>query len=460
MGKVIFLLSFALFLSAKTITGLGYSDNEIEARNNALADLSNQISTEVLSEFNALTTSFNGELKSVKEKIVKTKSELPILGAKFTYKRDKNLVEAVLDSKSSLYLYEENLKNLSNEINKSLNLISDTKDKTKLYELYSNIKLNLELFNKYKIVALLLESKKIPALSISSNDVVLKLSELSKLIDSIDLAAKLIAKPFSSETVFIYPPKNGISAEITPFAKVFKQELSKYINDVHTPIEAKYFLSGSYEVLDNKLFLLYTLMDKENKIIKQNSVSLSNKAYKGLRVKPVAISFDEEIHSDFLKTSDLKIDISFKSQGSKDVLLYEEDMVDLIVRSNKPIYFYLIGHILHEDVKSSYLVELQPDAFGKDKFIYRLGGSDVNLPVSLGEFEISEPFGFESIQMFASTKPIKDEIPNCNVDEHGLCVIGDNPKMVVTKTRALVRPKKSKEVLKAEALLEYTTVKK
>lgn len=461
MKKLLIIMFFAIYLNAKSITGIGFSEDEIEARNYAFADLSNQISTEVLSEFNSLVSSFNGDLQSIKEKLVQTKSELPIIGVKTIYKRDKNTVEVVLDSKNSLYLYEENLKNISNEINKTLKLIDKENDKTKLFELYSNLQLNLAIFNKYKIVALILESKKIPILLVSENEIKMKLSDLTSIVESIDLAAKLISKPFNEKKIFIYPAKNGISSEITPFSKLFKQKLSKRINQVYTPIEAKFFLSGSYEILKDKIYLSYTLIDKENKILKQNGVTLSNKAYEGIEIKPKSISFDEEIHNGFLKSSDLKIDISFKSYGSKDILLFEDDLVNLVVRTNKPVYFYLVGHILHNENRSSYLIELQPDAYGKNKFIYRLGGSDVNIPISLGEFEISEPFGFESIQMFASTKDIINDIPNCTVDEHELCVIGDDPTKVISTTRALIRPKKSKkETLKAEAILEYTTVKK
>ena len=461
MKKVIFLLCITTILNAKVITGMGYSSNEIEARNFALSDISNQISTEVLSEFNTISKSFNGELKSIKENIVKTKSELPIIGASFIYKRDQDIVEAVLDSQKVLPLYEENLKNLLNEINKQTDMISKEKDKTKLYDLYSNLQMSFEIFNKYKIVALLLESKNIPELNITSSEIVNQLSQLSKEVESIDLAAKLLAPIFNEKDIFIYPAKNGISAEITPFAKVFQQSISKYIKNAYSPQKAKYFLSGKYEILSDKIFLSYTLIDKNNNVLKQNSIVLLNKAYDGLRVKPITTSFQEEIHSDFLKTSDLKIDISFKDQGTKDVLLLEGDSVDLVVRSNRAIYFYLVGHILHEEKKSSYLVELQPDAFGKNKFVYRLGGSDVNIPFSLGEFEISGPFGFESLQMFASTKAIKDDIPSCTVDKNGLCIIGADPKKAIAKTRALIRVKKNKQkVLKAEALLEYTTMKK
>ena len=93
MKKIILLLGIATILSAKIITGVGYSKNPYEAKNFALADISNQISTEVLSEFNTISSSFNGDLQTIKENIVKTKSELPILGTKFIYKKDQNQVD-------------------------------------------------------------------------------------------------------------------------------------------------------------------------------------------------------------------------------------------------------------------------------------------------------------------------------------------------------------------------------
>lgn len=464
MNKTILsIMAFAIIsnIHAVTIKSVGYGNIQEEATNNALVNLSSQISSQVSSEFNTLTKLIDKDYKKSKQKIVKVKSELPILGAKFYYKRNANLVEVTLDSKYSLDAYENVLGKLHFEISKIEQLISSTQSSTKQYELYSQLKYYISEFNKHKIVATILESNNIPPLDISEASITAKIINLSKELDSIDLATKLLSKSFQNHKVFIYPAKNGISSEVTPFARVFKDNLSKYLNTSPSPKDAELFLSGNYEILKDKIFITYNLIDKQNKSYKQESITLSKKAYEGLRIKPRTITFDEEIHSNALKSSELKIDISFKNQGKKGLLLYQNESVDLVVRSNKPIYFYLIGHILHENDTKSYLVELQPDAHGKEKFSYRLGGSDVNIPVSLGEFEISEPFGFESVQMFASTKPLTNFIPNCSLDNDGLCIVGNKPSLIVAKTRALIRPKKNKEkVLKAEAILEYTTVKK
>lgn len=463
LARNITILGFvtALSLNAVTIRSVGYGDFQEEAINNALTNLSSQISSEVTSEFKSITNDFGFEVEKNKQKVVKVKSELPILGASFEYKKEAKLALATLDSDKAVSLYESELNKLSKEIAKLNDIIKVTRSTTKQYELYLQLKFYISEFNKHKIVATMLESKNIPTIKVSETEVENKIISLSKDVDSIDLAAKLIAKSFKDKKLFVYPAKNGISSEITPFARVFKDNLSQYLDTTTNPKDAKLFLSGSYEILKDKIFITYTLIDKHNKAQKQDSITLSKKAYENLRVSPRSITFDEEIHSNALKSSELKIDIAFKNQGKKDVLLYEDQSVDLVVRSNKPIYFYLVGHILHEKDKKSYLIELQPDAFGKEKYSYRLGGADVNIPVSLGEFGIAGPFGFESVQMFASTKPLTSSIPNCSLDEDGLCIVGDKPSVIVAKTRALIRPKKNKaKVLKAEALLEYTTVEK
>lgn len=459
MKKTIIFLAIATFLNAQVITGMGYGKDTKKIKDEALSDLSSKISSQVSSDFVTICAVAGDDVKKTLKSVVQVKSELPILGAEFKYDNYKGVVKVSLDSERVLKLYEEKLKQLSLELQKLSTLLKKTDSSSELYEIYTHLQRYLVEFNKHKIVAVMLGSRKIPKVTLSEALIIQKLLKLSQKVDSLDLAAKLLAKKFSKKDVFIYPAKNNISAEITPFARVFKESLSQYVQTVSSPKQASYFLSATYEIMEKQLFITYTLINKYNKILSQNSITLDKKAYEGLRVKPHTITFDKEIYNGHLKNSALKVDIAFKEQGSKDVLLYKGDSVELVIRTNKPIYFYLVGHILHDKEQKSYLVELQPDGYGKEKYVYRLGGSDVNIPVSLGEFEIAKPFGFESVQMFASNKPLTKSIPNCKLDIDELCVIDGSPAKVMAYTRALLRPKKRKKtVLKAEAILEYTTV--
>ena len=130
------------------------------------------------------------------------------------------------------------------------------------------------------------------------------------------------------------------------------------------------------------------------------------------------------------------MELTLKEFGNKQVLLKENQEVQLIAKSNRQAYIYLVGHTLHDDEKFSYLVELQ-EASGDERFLYTLGADSVNRPIPLPlNFTVSEPFGYESIQMFASTS--KPELPSCK-PKGDFCVIGDQPQISSSQNTSFER---------------------
>jgi len=431
--------------------------NENEAKKTALDDLTHNISVVVQSDYNSFVSkddknNYNKQIN----KLVSIKSELPILGAKFAYEKQSEMMTVQLQSDTALKLYTTKLNEFKIEIDKLLKKIETSKsadEKYSLYELTLNL---LNSYEKHEIVALMLGLDKKEPLQISSTDIETKMIALSKNINTIELASKLLAKNFKQKNIFIYPLTTNGSHEVTPFARVLRDTVASNINIAQTPKESEYYLSGTYTIAKDGLFLTYNLQDKQNNTLKSSSLFLDSTAYKNLEAKPKNLTFDEEVENgkDKLK-SDLKVDLTLKDFGSKQVLLKSGDEVQLIAKSNRQAYIYLIGHTLHENEKFSYLVELQ-EANGDERFLYTLGAADVNKPIPLPlSFTVSEPYGYENIQMFASTS--KPELPTCKMRD-GLCVIGDQPKIVVAKTRAL-KAKKQDE-MKAEASLSFTTTQK
>ncbi len=456
MKKTILSLCLVQSLFGLEIVGLGYG-TENEAKKSALDDLSHNISVNVSSDYSSFISKDDKENYNKKvNKLVTIKSELPILGAKFAYENQSEMMRATLEDKIALSLYTTKLGDFKIEIQKLLAKIETTKNNDEKYSLYE---LTLNLFNSYEkheIVALMLGYKRAEPLPISSTDIEAKMIALGKNINSIDLSTKLLAKNFTQKNIFIYPLTTNGSNEITPFATVLKDNLSSKVHQATSPNTSEYYLSGNYEVSNDGIFLTYNLLDKQNNTLKSSSLFLDKVAYKNLRATPNNLTFDQEVElsKDKLK-SELKVELSFKEFGSKNVLLKSGNEVELIAKSNRQAYIYLIGHTLHENEKFSYLVELQ-EASGDERFIYTLGASEVNRPIPLPlSFVISEPYGYESIQMFASTS--KPELPTCSMLD-GLCVIGNQPQIVVAKTRAL-KAKKQGEI-KAEASLSFTTVGK
>lgn len=444
------------FLFALSIDGIGYG-NENEAKKTALDDLSHNISVVVQSDYNSYISkddknNYNKQIN----KLVSIKSELPILGAKYNYEQPSQMMTVTLQSDVALKLYTTKLNEFRNEIDTLLKKIETSKSNDEKYSLYELVLNLLNSYEKHEIVALMLGYEKKEPLSISSTTIQAKMIELSKNIDSLDLATSLLAKKFQEKNIFVYPLSTSGSKEITPFSSTLKNFLSSKLSTTSLPTQANYYLSGNYELAKDGLFLTYNLLDKSNNTLKSSSLFLPNKAYKNLEAKPKNLTFDEEVelNNNTLK-SDLKVELTLKEYGNKQVLLKSGDEVSLVAKSNRQAYIYLIGHTLHENEKFSYLVELQ-EANGDERFLYTLGAADVNKPIPLPlSFTVSEPYGYENIQMFASTS--KPELPTCKMRD-GLCVIGDQPKIVVAKTRAL-KAKKQDE-MKAEASLSFTTTQK
>lgn len=446
------LLGSSLF--GVTIEGYGYDRSMSESKKLALDDLSNNISIYVESDYSSFVNESDREFNKKIVSLINIKSELPIIGASFSHDEQKTV--AKLSSKDALHLYEQKLSDFKKELQVLKKKIDTAKESGQMYALYELALSLVQAYEKHEIVALILGHKRDKAPKLTQSYIQAKMIELSQNITSIELASKILATKFLQKNIYLYPPSASGSNEVTPFARVLRDNLSSKLEQAKNPATSQYKLVGSYETSKKGAFVTYNLLDAKNNSLASASIFIQKSAYDGVEIEPKNLSFDEEIELSSSKLkSNLKVDLSIKDFGSKSVLLRDGDDVELVVKANRQAYFYLLGHVLHEDEKFSYLVELQ-DGVGKERFIYTIGATDVNKPFLLPlSFSVSEPFGYESLHMFASTE-MPDELPKCTMRD-GYCIIGLKPQEVVFKTRGL-KPKKQ-SVQKAEAVLNFTTMK-
>lgn len=442
----------------KEIIGEGYGKTEELAKKTALADLSSAIQVEVKSDFESIVGQVGKEeINKVKE-VVNIKSDLPILGAdfeSFPFKPDV-LVRALLRSETALKLYEEKMSELKREIASNRKALEETSSADRKHEILNHILTLIDQFYKYKIVAVMLDSQKIPELDITGAEIKNILSGMEKEAESLDLAAKFIVKDISEEDIFVYPPTTRDSHEITQFGSVMKDKLSTYLKTVSSPNNAIYCMKGHYEILDNGLELTYQLIDGSFNTVKTRVIKIAPRSYADYQIRPQTVSFDKLLHEGIVVSNEFRMDIS-TNKGKRDLLFSSKEEPELFIKSNKAGYFYMVGHIAKQNKKYSYLVEIQ-EAPGNRKFIYHVNADDVNKWISLGKFEVVKPYGVESIQLIASSKDLLDQLPSTKHDNgNGLYKISDDPKKGVVLTRAL-RPKKTKEILSAEAVLMFTTM--
>lgn len=455
----------ALTLNATTITGTAYADLEKDSKKEALADLSNKISVDVKSDFKTLTKTFGQNYEKSNEKLVHLSSNLPILGVNFENVIGTRLVKttAVISSENSLEVYIVELKRLYKNISQSILDLETTKSDETKYTLLNQLLQDIENFDKHKVVAILLGGKNLPILDITKSKIDTKLQSYIQKAPSIKIASEILTKNIENKNIYISAFKPNGSSEVTQFSKILKNNLAEQLNTVRHSSDASYFVRGEYEILKDSIFITLNLSDQNNTILKTTTATLTPNAYKNTKYKPSIKTFDNAINSEFVKSGNLNVQIGFKGYSRTDGIDFvKDDVVDIVVKTNKPMCYFLLGHTLHQDTQFSYLL---PIGSANTPFINSITGEDVNRNITIiGEVPISEPFGSENLQIFASTFK-KDgtcplEVPQSKENYDGYFVVSGTPAKAVTQTRALNIKKTKLKVEQSEASVSFTSFEK
>jgi len=451
-------------LQATTISGTAYATLEKDSKKEALSDLSNQISVTVKSDFKTITKSLGKAYEKSNEKLVQLSSNLPILGADFQNLVGERLVKttATISSEISLEVYITELKRLKKNISHGMLEFENSKNDAIKYRILNQLLNDIENFNKHKIVALILKGENLPTLDTTKSEIESKLLNYIQKAPSIKIASEILSKDIDVKDIYISAIKPSGSNEVTQFAKILKDNLATKLNTTKYSSDAKYFLKGEYEILKNSIFVTLKLGDQNNNLLKTSTVTLSPNGYKDTKYKPSIKTFDKAINSEFVKSGNLNVKIGFKGYDrTNGIDLTSQDTVDIVVKTNKPMCYFLLGHTLHKDTKFSYVLPIGSD---NSPFINKITGEDVNRNITIiDEVPISEPFGSENLQIFASTFK-KDggcplTPPHCKENEDGYCVVGGTPSFVVTKTRGLNIKKKKVKIEQSEASISWTSFK-
>jgi hypothetical protein len=279
-------------------------------------------------------------------------------------------------------------------------------------------------------------------------------------ISTIKMAGKILTKNITQQDIYINPVKLNQSNEITQFAKILKDNMAENLKIIKSPKNAKYFINGTYEILKDSIFITIHLSDINNNILKTKTITIDKNSYKNLSYKLKFKSFDESLNNNFIKSGKLFVNIGFKGYNRVNGIdLRKNDTVDIVVKTNKSICYFLLGHTLTQDDKFSYLLTIN------SSFINRITGNNVNQLITIVDnVPILAPFGNETLQIFASTFDKKGNcplvIPKCIENSDEYCVIDGLPQNIISNTRALNLNKRKQNIEKAEDSISWTSFEK
>jgi hypothetical protein len=446
---------------AAGLTGTGYGKTQDEAKREALSSLAQTIKSEVHTAIISRKSASVTDATSSIDKTVKVTSNLPIIGVdlEFTDMYDTYEALATLVPEKAAMLYEKKLETLFKEITTLHQNVALAKSSVEKAELLGRLLDRINEFERYQSVAIVVGVENIPASGVNRAQVESDLLALDKRIDSLEMAAAVLSKTFAGyERVYLYPPKHTQSHEITPFAGAVKMHLAAKLHTVSTPADAKHWLIGEYSESGDGLVLSYTLIDVSTRGNKAaRTLTLPAQAFGSYRAKPKNVSFDKLLHEGIVVSDKLQVSLA-TNKGTEDLLFTKGEELELLVKLNKPGYFYMVGFTQTDEGKHAYLVELQ-EGSGFSRFVKFVNGDDANRWISLGAFTVEPPFGIETLQVIASDHKIT-ELPSHHYDDQsGYYLIGEGVQKGLATTRGFLK-KKSKKAVKAEAVLMLTTMER
>lgn len=460
MKRILIFILILVNIYPKNIREIGFGPTEDEAKKEALAFLSQAIVVDVESSFHDKTKIIEDKVESIKEREVYLKSNLPLLGVLFTseYKGDEYRVEAVL-STESIEVYKNELKKIKTEIEKLNEILPTLVEEEQKVNVLRAVLNKIDNYNRYYSVYLFLSGDEEEYTFFNKIDYELQLKKFEKKYDNLDYAVFNTFENFPYKNIFIYPPTEENFDEVSEFGAIIKYKTEDFLIKNVSPLEeAEYILKGTYEIFDNNILVQYRLIDLDGNIAENYLFQLEDKAYMDYEVKGRSNNFNKLLKEGYIVSSDFNINLQ-TSLGKKDLLFKKGDTFSLLVKSNRAAYFYLAGHTFYKKKKFSYLVDFNKAA-GNRKFVYYIGPDEINRWVDLGEFEILPPYGVETLQIFASTQDIVDDIPNTVFDfSSNLYMLDNNPSKNLENMRAIAKKNRQLDEV-TESYIIFTTIEK
>jgi hypothetical protein len=447
-------------LWAVSFSGEGVSADRNEALRMARSELSHTLLSEVRSSFESAQSS-SGEGSAYR--LLRITSQLPIIAAEIaeSQRGSETRIIATLSSEKSLSAYLQKITDVAEAFHSTLTPLRNASSKAARIKGYEDLLRLSDEHRRLRSVALLLGANRRgypPSGDGGGGDPrrVIRTHRIDRFDrrcgEGAGIGGSIIAG------VYVRNPSAMYSSLPTPFAMAVRDKLSAHLGGRGDESGASVIAEGRYVINPGSIDITYTYLDPlRSVVLGVRSVTLPIRAAAGYEYHPQELAFEEALSSGMIVSGDFKATLS-TNKGSRDLSFRGGEVIEPLVKLSQMGSFYIVGHTKNAQGSLSYLVDLNEHVTGDGRYIRTIAPEEINRVLSLGAFEVVEPFGMESLQLIALSGSTPPQLPPYRIDPlSGLAVIGEDlPRNVIT-TRAI--SKKQSAPAKAEASILYRTAK-
>jgi len=283
----------------------------------------------------------------------------------------------------------------------------------------------------------------------------LAVKNLSPLSDPKDLArtVKTALDRSNISGVRVVAPVRAENSEVTRLSGQIADDLRRELGPPAADRAVRYALDGTYETVEGQILLKLFLLDASFNTERGFVFVLQNTADRSFRALP-SVNGLAEVLSRGLVRVDLPdagalpksgttggvmgVDVRTE-RGRRGLYYHPGDRDRLLVKLDRPGYYYIIGHVEKANTHMSYLMEIGGGSAGGSRFVRRLDAEGTNQWQAVGQFTVEPPFGLEAVQVFATSESPERALPPARLDpSRNLYLIGTDPSETVERARGLV----------------------
>jgi hypothetical protein len=429
--------------AAVLLTGYGSAGSEDAARAAAREDLAVRLQRAVVLRL---------KTESARRAFIEGR-EFPLLGIEVTSAgtRGGQLHYEARLTDASLAAYEREAGLLAERLRKAHPASSSADQGTQFAESFAW----LDQHRRIAAVLRLFSSKRVPETALDEAALGRQaVKNLSPLSDPKDLAKTVKAALDRSNIsgVRVVAPVRAENSEVTGLSGQIADELRRELGPPADERAARYALDGTYETIEGRILLRLFLLDASFNTERGFVFVLQNAADRSYRALPSVNGLVEALSRGLVRVeladggavpkpgrTDGVMGVDVRTERGRRGLYYHPgDRDQLLVKLDRPGYYYIVGHVEKANTHMSYLMEIGEPS-GGSRFVRRVSAEGTNQWQAVGQFTVEPPFGLEAVQVFATSENPERALPPARLDpSRNLYLIGTDPKDAVKRTRGLV----------------------